>query len=140
MIARDYYQVLGVPRTAERAEIRNAYVRLVKRHHPDTIGSLPHRLQDVQRAYRCLTDAQARAAHDNDIVENEHAHRVRQRLVERRLSRLDQPRVKRNSRSQKPGRALAITAKRRKQHLPRPLMLIAIGGLLFTWLEVFGLS
>ena len=32
---KDYYQVLGVERQAEAAEIKKAYRRLVRKHHPD---------------------------------------------------------------------------------------------------------
>ena len=32
---KDYYQVLGVPRTATEKEIRSAYRKLARQHHPD---------------------------------------------------------------------------------------------------------
>jgi curved DNA-binding protein CbpA len=37
----DYYAVLGVPRDASDAEIRAAYIRLVKLSHPDRLGTSP---------------------------------------------------------------------------------------------------
>lgn len=86
---RDPYQILGVARTASDAEIRARYVRLVKLHHPDTAGSLPARLADVQAAYRCLADPAARAAHDRRLVDRERTHFERQRRVQRRLGRYD---------------------------------------------------
>lgn len=86
---RDFYQVLGVARTAAPAEIRATYVRLVRRHHPDVSGDLPGRLHDVQAAYRCLADPVSRAEHDRRIAESEHAHRAKQRSVQRRLGRYD---------------------------------------------------
>lgn len=89
MIERDYYQVLGVVRDAEQAEIRAAYVRLVKRHHPDTLGYLPRRLHDVQHAYRCLSNVESRAEHDRLIARKERDHLSRQRSVRRRLDRYD---------------------------------------------------
>lgn len=85
MTQRDYYQVLGVARTASRAEIRAAYARLAKLHHPDVAGELPRRLNDVQQAYRCLSDPDRRAAHDRMVTELDHSHAERQRRIQRRL-------------------------------------------------------
>jgi DnaJ-class molecular chaperone len=86
---RDFYQVLGVGRAASIAEIRATYVRLVKRHHPDSSGDLPSRLRDVQQAYRCLADPALRAEHDRFIAASERAHRRRQQSIQRRLGRYD---------------------------------------------------
>ena len=92
---RDYYQVLGVAREASPAAIRTAYARLARRHHPDVVGELPSRLADVQQAYRCLSDPEARARHDRTIAEVERAHADRQRRVQQRLHGYDRrhPRV-----------------------------------------------
>lgn len=87
---RDPYQILGVARTASEADIRARYVRLLKLHHPDTAGSLPARLADVQAAYRCLADPAVRAAHDRRLADGERTHFERQRRVQRRLGRYDQ--------------------------------------------------
>jgi curved DNA-binding protein CbpA len=40
-LVHDYYAALGVPRTASDAEIRAAYIRLVKLSHPDRLGTSP---------------------------------------------------------------------------------------------------
>lgn len=92
MSQRDFYQVLGVLRTASSADIRTAFVRLAKHHHPDhagDAGDLPGRLQEVQQAYRCLSDERARAAHDRALDDSERLHFARQRRVQRRLHRFD---------------------------------------------------
>lgn len=89
---RDLYQVLGVSRTASRDEIRTAYIRLVRRHHPDGASvpaTLPSRLQEVQQAYRLLSDREGRARHDRTLDEHARAHFVRQRAMRRRLRRYD---------------------------------------------------
>lgn len=92
MSPRNFYQVLGVPRNASSIEIRAAFVRLVKYHHPDharKAGELPGRLHEVQLAYRCLSDSSARMAHDKVLEENERLHFARQRRVRDRLQRYD---------------------------------------------------
>ena len=102
MMERDFYQILGVDRTASRAEIRAAYIKLAKRHHPDGAGhvaQLPGRLQDIQRAYRSLSNIDVRARHDALLDEEQHRHFSRQRAIQRRLQRYDrrhpQPRLRR---------------------------------------------
>jgi DnaJ-class molecular chaperone len=86
---RDFYQILGLARTATAGEIREAYIRLAKRHHPDVAGELPSRLADIQQAYRCLRDPQARADHDRVIERGEREHAARQQSVQRRLHGYD---------------------------------------------------
>ena len=61
--ASDPYQVLGVVCTASAAEIKAAYRRLVKQHHPDAGGD-EHRILELNAAWEVLGDAQRRAAHD----------------------------------------------------------------------------
>lgn len=92
MNSRNFYQVLGVPRNASNTEIRTAFVRLAKHHHPDLAhraSELPGRLHQVQLAYHCLSDDGARVAHDRAIEENECLHVARQRRVRDRLRRYD---------------------------------------------------
>lgn len=92
MTQRDFYQVLGIAQDASPAAIRAAFVRLSKRHHPDLAGGdddLPGRLQDVQQAYRCLSDSAARAAHDRALDESKRLHLARQRALQQRLYRYD---------------------------------------------------
>lgn len=89
---RDYYQVLGVSRCATSEELRAAYARLAKRHHPDlsgAAGTLPQRLYDVQQAYRCLSDTDRRMVHDQALDMHEKAHLASQNRVRRRLYRYD---------------------------------------------------
>ncbi|SEN62691.1 DnaJ domain-containing protein [Sphingomonas gellani] len=89
MTERNFYQVLGVGRSASPDDIRAAYIRLVKRHHPDVVGYLPSRLRDVQQAYRCLSNSETRETHDRALAQDERAHLARQRSIQRRLGRYD---------------------------------------------------
>jgi molecular chaperone DnaJ len=60
-----HYETLGVARTASPAEIRDAYRRLARRHHPDSAaGRDPGAMTAINEAYRVLGDPARRAAYD----------------------------------------------------------------------------
>jgi curved DNA-binding protein CbpA len=62
----DYYAVLGVPRDASASDIRRAYRRVARRHHPDLNQDPrgPERFAAAARAYEVLSDPAARACYD----------------------------------------------------------------------------
>lgn len=63
---RDYYQVLGVERTADAEAIRKHYRKLARKYHPD-VSKEPDaesRMQEVNEAYAVLSDPEKRAAYD----------------------------------------------------------------------------
>lgn len=63
---KDYYQVLGVERSASPAAIKKAFRRLARKHHPD-INPAPDgatRMQALNEAYEVLRDDERRAAYD----------------------------------------------------------------------------
>jgi len=67
MSKRDYYEVLGVARSAPEAEIKQAYRRLAMKFHPDrNTGdtSAESKFKEAKEAYEVLSDAQKRAAYD----------------------------------------------------------------------------
>lgn len=60
----DYYQILGVEKTASQDDIKRAYRRLASQHHPDKGGD-KERFQEIQQAYSVLSDATQRQHYDN---------------------------------------------------------------------------
>jgi curved DNA-binding protein len=63
---KDYYKVLGVERTAPAADIKKAYRRLVRKHHPDVsqAADAQVRMQELNEAWEVLQDPEKRAAYD----------------------------------------------------------------------------
>ena len=63
----DYYETLGVSRDASVAEIKRAYRRLAKQHHPDVNNHDPEaetRFKAINEAYQVLSDTDKRASYD----------------------------------------------------------------------------
>ncbi len=64
---KDYYEALGVGRTADTEEIRKAYRRLARKHHPDLNPgdkAAEDRFKQVQEAYDVLSDDKKRKIYD----------------------------------------------------------------------------
>lgn len=67
VMSEDYYQLLEVPRTASDAEIKKAYRRLARKHHPDVNpGSKPseEKFKKVTAAFEVLSDPRKRRLYD----------------------------------------------------------------------------
>ena len=67
MAKRDYYEVLGVSRDVNEADLKKAYRRLAMKHHPDRNTddkSAEDKFKEVKEAHDVLSDAQKRAAYD----------------------------------------------------------------------------
>ncbi|PXF49656.1 Chaperone protein DnaJ [Gracilariopsis chorda] len=60
----DYYDLLGVPRTASQHQIKKAFYRLAKDHHPDTSNGDRETFAQVNHAYQILSDTNKRRIYD----------------------------------------------------------------------------
>ena len=99
----DYYRVLGVKRTASKAEIRSAYRKLARVLHPDFNEGSDKAARDfalLSKGYHILIDPQERAFYDQKLAEqtnrsysilssdNPHAQRARNVAVQARWDRI----------------------------------------------------
>lgn len=67
MAGRDYYELLGVKKTASDAEIKKAYRDLAKKYHPDKNKGnkeAESRFKEISEAYAVLSDAEKRSQYD----------------------------------------------------------------------------
>jgi molecular chaperone DnaJ len=65
-MARDYYEMLGVSRDADKEEIKRAYRRLARKYHPDVNkeDGAEERFKEINRAYEVLSEPETRARYD----------------------------------------------------------------------------
>jgi molecular chaperone DnaJ len=66
-VPRDHYEVLGVDRDADAAEVKSAYRRLARQHHPDANdgdSAAESEFKAVAASYKVLSDPEARQSYD----------------------------------------------------------------------------
>jgi curved DNA-binding protein len=63
---RDYYEIMGMARTASQDEIKRAYRKLARKYHPDVSKEkdAEEKFKELQEAYEVLKDPEKRAAYD----------------------------------------------------------------------------
>src|SRR3954454_12033182 len=64
---KDYYEVLGVPRTASEADIKKAFRKLARQYHPDvakTKKGAEEKFKEINEAYEVLSDPGKRKKYD----------------------------------------------------------------------------
>ena len=64
MAKRDYYEVLGVPKSASADEIKKAFRRQAVQHHPDKEGGDETKFKEINEAYEVLKDSSKRQRYD----------------------------------------------------------------------------
>jgi len=72
----DYYKLLGVPRSAKPEDIKKAYRRLARRHHPDVNPGNQEsedRFKQISEAFEVLSDPKKREVYDRHGYYSEHA-------------------------------------------------------------------
>jgi len=60
----DYYNILGVPKTASQDEIKKAFRKLAHKHHPDKSGGDEKKFKEANEAYQVLSDKEKRDRYD----------------------------------------------------------------------------
>lgn len=71
-MAKDLYSVLGVSRSATKAEIKSAYHKLARKHHPDVNkdnAESAEKFKEISAAYDILGDADKRKKYDNKEID-----------------------------------------------------------------------
>lgn len=63
-MAKDYYEVLGVPRNAGKEDIKKAFRTLAHKYHPDKKGGDEAKFKEINEAYGILSDDKKRAEYD----------------------------------------------------------------------------
>lgn len=94
MYKEDYYHILGIKRDATAEEIKLAYRKLVKEHHPDK-GKPPERIKEINEAYSILGNPDKRLRYDllNPVEEEEFDEKKMEGLLKEEVIPIEPVRV-----------------------------------------------
>ncbi|NLW58686.1 MAG: J domain-containing protein, partial [Bifidobacterium pseudolongum subsp. globosum] len=71
-MAADYYETLGVERTASEEDIKRAYRKMSRKYHPDIAGpEFEEKFKEVNTAYEVLSDPDKRRMYDAGVDPND---------------------------------------------------------------------
>ncbi|MPZ49840.1 MAG: DnaJ domain-containing protein [Dehalococcoidia bacterium] len=85
-MAKDFYEILGVKRGSSEKEIRSAYRKLARKHHPDVNPNdkaAEARFKEINAAYDVLSDADKRQKYDRHGDNWEHADEIERAQAQR---------------------------------------------------------
>ncbi|MFZ2072252.1 MAG: DnaJ domain-containing protein [Minisyncoccia bacterium] len=63
-MSKDYYNILDVPKSASKDEIKKAFYKLAHKYHPDKKGGDEKKFKEVNEAYQVLSDDAKRSKYD----------------------------------------------------------------------------
>ena len=66
-MSRDYYEILGVPKNADKKEIKKAFKQMARKYHPDVAEDKQEaekKFGEINEAYSVLIDEEKRAHYD----------------------------------------------------------------------------
>ena len=63
-MTKDYYEILGVNKSASKDEIKKAFYKLAQKYHPDKKGGNEEKFKQVNEAYQVLSDDAKRSKYD----------------------------------------------------------------------------
>ncbi len=63
-MAKNYYDILGIPKGASKDEIKKAFYKLASKYHPDKKGGDESKFKEVNEAYQTLSDERKRKEYD----------------------------------------------------------------------------
>ena len=90
----DYYQVLGVPKTATEKEIKDAYRKLARKHHPDlnpNDAEANKKFQQLNEANEVLSDPEKRKKYDKYGENWQHGEEYEKYQREQQANRQQEP-------------------------------------------------